>query len=285
MQIWKRFISAPKALLLLLACCLLCSGCSASGGQKPAAEALSLALAGMDGSDGVSFEGAAALMLNGKLLEESALYYGGNVEDHHKVSLHTLLPDGEGQQTAAAGRQKRNKQTAATYATRLEKTDGGWTMLAETAADEWNPLPGLNPLRQLEEMEQLAKRQVTEEGGAAAGIRLLRIELAPEAAKEQLAAALERDMLVIRPAASNSGAADGKEAAGKELSAYWEQKEQELHGKLAGAEVASIYSLQVDAKRNRPKKLSWTRRITYPGSAGQATEEVYVSEVEFYGYR
>ncbi len=278
---------ARKAFLLLNACCLLCAGCTSEGSQKPAAEALSLVLAGMDGSDGVSFEGAAALLLDGKLLKESALTYGGSVEDHNKVSLYTLLPDKEGQTAAAVDEQKRlrTSQTAGAYAARLARTSGGWTQLGESATGELNPLPGLNPLRQLEELEKLDKQTVTEEGRAARGTRLLRIELTPEAAKSQLASALERDMQAVRPEASISGGAalSGEEQA--ELTAFWEQKEQELRDKLAQAEITSVYSLQVDSKRNRPKKLSWTRKVSLPASIGQGAEEVYVSEVEFYGYR
>ncbi|WP_150268614.1 hypothetical protein [Paenibacillus tepidiphilus] len=283
----RTLLHARKAFLLLNACCLLCAGCTSEGSQKPAAEALSLVLAGMDGSDGVSFEGAAALLLDGKLLKESALTYGGSVEDHNKVSLYTLLPDKEGQTAAAVDEQKRlrTSQTAGAYAARLARTSGGWTQLGESATGELNPLPGLNPLRQLEELEKLDKQTVTEEGRAARGTRLLRIELTPEAAKSQLASALERDMQAVRPEASISGGAalSGEEQA--ELTAFWEQKEQELRDKLAQAEITSVYSLQVDSKRNRPKKLSWTRKVSLPASIGQGAEEVYVSEVEFYGYR
>lgn len=106
---------------------LLLSGCSAAG-SKPAVEDLSLALAGMDGKDTVSFEGSAALLIAGKPVPESALYYGGKVQDHTRISLYSLLPDENRETRAAAeqGMKKLGESKAAAPAsyTRLEKKTG-----------------------------------------------------------------------------------------------------------------------------------------------------------------
>lgn len=260
--------------------------------NKTAEEDLSLVLAGMDGSDEVAFEGAAGLLIGGRAIPESALYYGGRIEDHNKVSLHTLLPDEQGQPKAAgeSGQQllEQSHPAAPSYYTRLEKKDGEWAMLsAAPETMESNPLPALNPLQQLEELEDREK-QVTEETGAARGTRVLRIELSPAEARKQLAAELEGKMQEIRPAVMNGksqeGAGEPPEVM-EALNALWDQKNTELQQKLEQAEITSVYYLKVDTRYNRPKRLTWTRTVSYPGAQEAEDEEAYVTKVDFYGYR
>ncbi|MNC26120.1 hypothetical protein D3C75_742380 [compost metagenome] len=205
--------------------------------------------------------------------------------DHNKVSLYTLLPDGSTPQTAAqagGNKLKSNSAAAPAYYTRLEKKDGEWTMLSEESASQSdNPLPALNPLRQLEDLEDLEKK-VTEEAGAARGTRMLRIELSDTEANRQLAAELERQMEAIRPKEAGKGA--------DALQLLWEQKNNELQQKLKEVSVKTVYYLKVDMKRNLPKSLTFTRRVNYPGTRGlgtaaSAAEEIYLTQVNFYGYR
>lgn len=286
LPLWRR--EAILAVVLSLYC-LLCSGCGAVS-DKPADQELSLVLAGMDGTDGVSFEGAATLLLGGKPVEQTALYYGGKVADHNKVSLYTLLPDENGETKAAAkaGLKKlEQRQTPEAYYTQLEKKDGEWTMLTGApAANAGNPLPALNPLLQLEELEGNEKK-VTKRAGAARGTKELRVELTPGEARKQLSAELEREMLLIRP----SGDSKPQEASGKPkkvnetMLALWEQKDEELRQRLEQAEISSVYYLKVDVKRNLPKRLTWTRKVKYPSAAGSDAEETYITKVDFYGFR
>jgi hypothetical protein len=276
-------------LFILLICAIPASGCGVMN-DKPAAEDLSLVLAGMDGSDGVSFEGAAALLVGGKAVPGSSLYYGGKVADHNKVSLYTLLPDGSQPGTAAESEPQHLEQDSGdvpVYYTRLVKEDGEWTMKqAAPASQESNPLEALNPLRQLEELEKLEKT-VTEEAGSARGTRVLRIELTPEEARRQLSAELDREMQAIRPAGQTAdGTADRKPAKGLEArNALWEQKQAELQQRLKQADISAVYYLKVDPKRNLPTQLTWNRTTIYPGSAGEVTEETYITQVDFYGYQ
>lgn len=278
----KRNISSVLAVLLL-------SGCGTMVGNS-AAEDLNLVLAGMDGSDAVSFEGAAALLVGGQTVSESELYYGGKIEDHNKVSLYTLLPDEAGGTRTAADNEndleKLEQSSAAAPAcyTRLEKKDGEWQLRpASVEPGEDNPLTALNPLRQLEELEQLEK-EVTEESGAAGGSKVLRIKLTPQEARRQLVAELEQEMEAIRPEEGRDSAGQRAEVKAA-MNDLWSQKENELQQKLAGAEISSVYFLKVDSKRNLPKRLTWTRTVSYPGSAQPAADETYVTKVDFYGYR
>ncbi|ASA21019.1 hypothetical protein [Paenibacillus donghaensis] len=296
-------------------CCLLsiCAGCSA-GMDKPAAEDLNLVLAGMAGSDAVSFEGAAALLRGGKPLADSILYYGGNVEDHNKVSLYTLLPDrpplgdtemepvsrpggtaiAEQPDTTAADASADVKRPAEralrspTYYSRLEKQAGVWQPQANAlvSQQQGNPLPALNPLRQLEELED-APKQVTEERGAARGTRMLRIRVTPAEAKRRLAAELEQEMLAARPATAESAEqlTPQEQRVNAALEKLWQKRHKELLQKLNQAEVEAVYHLTVDTKRNLPKRLTWNRKVSSTGAMGQADSETYVVEVDFYGYR
>ncbi|MGN7763608.1 hypothetical protein [Paenibacillus sp. 22594] len=274
---------------LLLGSAILCTSCGPIK-DKSAAENLNLVLAGVDGSDGVSFEGASSLLLNGKPAPEAALYYGGNVAEHNKVSLYTLLPDRGTTRTAESGEGDTLKSSSAgtpAYYSKLEKKNGEWTLLSEKGSAQGdNPLPALNPIRQLDELENLEKK-VNEEVGTARGTRVLRIELSEAEAKKQLAAELQHQMDAIRPEGSmlNLKTADkGLES----LQVVWEQKNNELQQKLQQASVKTVYYLKVDKKRNLPKSLTSSRKVSYPGVGGgngSTVEEIYLTQVNFYGYR
>ncbi|UQZ36304.1 hypothetical protein C2I18_23930 [Paenibacillus sp. PK3_47] len=284
------FLRKAAGAVVLIVCCLYTGGCGVTG-NKPADEDLSLVLAGMDGSDHVSFEGAAGLLIGGRTVAESALYYGGKIEDHNKVSLHTLLPDSQEQPktagTADIQHFEQSHPAAPSYYTRLEKKDGAWAMLSSAPEEmESNPLPALNPLGQLEELEA-RKNQVTEESGAARGTKTLRIELTPAEARAQLTDELESRMQAIRPADAGLKTQEGESQppeVTKALNGLWEQKNTELLQKLEQADIRSVYYLKVDTRYNRPKRLTWTRTVSYPG-AQEADEETYVTKVDFYGYR
>lgn len=276
-------------LALLMLSSLAFSGC-AGVKDKPAAEDLNLVMAGMDGTDGVSFEGAAALLIDGKTIPESTLYYGGKVADHNRVSLYSLLPDGGHPASAAESGPRSLEQgsgDAPVYYTRMVKEDGKWTMKqASPALGGSNPLEALNPLRQLEELEKMGKK-VTEEAGSARGTRVLRIELTAEEARRQLSAELEQKMQAIKPAA-RIGAAAPADTQAKALAtknALWEQKQTELQQRLNQADIRTVYYLKVDPKRNLPTRLTSNRTLTYPGKAGATTEEAYITQVDFYGYK
>ena len=276
-------------LALLMLSSLVFSGCTVMK-DKPAAEDLNLVMAGMDGTDGVSFEGAAALLIDGKAVPESSLYYGGKVADHNQISLYSLLPDGR--QTAPAAESgphtlKQGSGDAPVYYTHMVKEDGKWTAKqVSPALDGSNPLEAVNPLRQLEELEKLDKK-VTEEAGSARGTRVLRIELTAEEARRQLSAELAQKMQAIKPAARGDTAvpADTHAKALAAKRALWEQKQTELQQRLNQADIRTVYYLKVDPKRNLPTRLTWNRTLTYPGKAGATTEEAYITQVDFYGYK
>lgn len=272
--------------------CLLCSGCSVIR-DKPAKEDLSLALAGMAGSDEVVFEGANMLTRGGTTVPESLLFYGGTVEDHKKVKLYTLLPDKSTIQKTAAGGVKDLKNSTSTcalkpYYSQLEKKEGRWELqTTENTSEVGNPLPALNPLKQLEELESMEKN-VTEEAGAGRGTSVLRIELTPSEARKQLSAELEKEMQNLRPkvpeSAENNTEAD--QAVAKALDKLWQKKNNELQQKLKEANIETVYHLTVDKKHNLPRRLTLNRKVSYSGEMMNKSEnETYVSKVDFTGYR
>jgi hypothetical protein len=259
--------------------------------DKPAKEDLSLALAGMAGSDGVVFEGSNRLTRGGTTVPESLLFYGGTVEDHKKVKLYTLLPDKSmSQKTAASGVKDLKNSTYALkpYYSQLEKKEGKWELLnTENASEEGNPLPALNPLKQLEELESMEKN-VTEEAGAGRGTSVLRIELTPSEARNQLSAELQKEMENLRPKVPDSAEnySEAEQAVTKALEKLWQKKNNELQQKLKQANVETIYHLTVDKKHNLPRRLTLNRKVSYTGEMMDKSEnESYVSKVDFTGYR
>lgn len=276
--------------IVLTLYCLLFSGCSVIR-DKPAKEDLSLVLAGMAGSDEVVFEGANMLTRGGTTVPESLLFYGGTVQDHKKVKLYTLLPDKSTIQKTAAGGVKDLKSNAYAmkpYYSQLEKKEGRWELqTTENSSEEGNPLPALNPLKQLEELESMEK-SVTEEAGAGRGTSVLRIELTPSEARKQLSAELEKEMQNLRPkvpeSAENNAEAD--QAVTEALEKLWQKKNNELQQKLKQANVETVYHLTVDKKHNLPRRLTLNRKVSYSGEMMNKSEnETYVSKVDFTGYR
>jgi len=116
--------------------------------------------------DAFSFEGAATLLRGGEPLPNSTLYYGGEVEELTKLSLYTLLSDRSlSNKTASSGVKdlKNSGSLVQSYYSHLEKKAGKWELQAAThSPQEFNPLPALNPLAQLEGLKEVEK-QVTEE--------------------------------------------------------------------------------------------------------------------------
>jgi len=267
---------------------ILAGGCGNING-KPTGEYLDLALAGMEGSDGVTFEGATALLQGTEGTPYVSLYYGGTVKEHDKVTLYTLLPDGSAAGAAAtAGELKKLERTSAStpaYYSQLEKIKGQWQPLSGSVEDD-NPLPRLNPLSQLEELQSLDKT-VTEESGAGRGTRILRIELSPEEAHEQLARQLNQEMSALRTGSGleKTGQHAAKPVLAQKLEAFWEKQNAELQRRLESAQVKTVYHVNVDVRRNLPKRLSCTRTVSYPDNTGRAGKETYVTEVNFYGYQ
>ncbi|WP_379201713.1 hypothetical protein [Paenibacillus sp. GCM10012306] len=272
---------------------ILGSGCTEVN-NKPAPKDLSLALAGMAGSDGVSFEGSAALHRKGETKPALSQYYGGKVENHNQLSLYTLLPDKGTSKTAATEGLQKLERTGATthihsaeksYSSKLEKREGQWQELSATSGNnEDNPLPRLNPLLQLDQLKDVDKT-VTEETGAARGTRVLRIQLTPEAARALLSRELEQEMNSLRPA--NSGIVTKnthQTKANKAIEALWQKKNKEMKQQLAKANVKAVYHLTVDKKQNLPRKLDWTRTVSYADGKKPGDNESLVVQVNFYGY-
>ena len=269
-------------LVVISVVCSINSGCNRLN-DKPGGEYLNLALAGMAGSDGVSFEGATALLSGSEGTSYASVYYGGEVEDHNKVTLYTLLPDKKLPKSASNKMKEASSATdEKSFFSRLEKKEGHWKVLSGSTVQQNNPLPGLNPLHQLEELKGLNKT-VTEEAGGGKGVRILRIELFPEEAHKQLANQLNQEMAALRDKENIQVSNNPKAKAA--LDTFWKEKSDELKHKLDSAQVKTVYHLNVDIRRNLPKRLAWTRTINYPGDDKNTAAETYVSQVDFYGYR
>ncbi|MDT3425671.1 hypothetical protein J2Z22_001190 [Paenibacillus forsythiae] len=277
----KRLLAKKTITLLLALSCGVAGGCGPEDG-KPPGELLELALAGMTGADGVTFEGEAALRVDGKQLPETALYYGGELTNHKTLVIYNLL-QGPAESRERPGDQAQQRSARPNLYSRLEKSRGQWRALSPSGDQGGSPLPGLNPIRQLEELDNMNKT-VTKEAGAGGRVRLLRIELDPQQAHDQLAAELEAEMNALRTA-STGGKSAGTAGRASLLEKLWNRENRELHRRLRDAEVATVYHLEVDARRNLPKSLSRQRTITFPSSGGRTRRETFVTRVDFYGYR
>ncbi|MCL6606276.1 MAG: hypothetical protein K6T94_25705 [Paenibacillus sp.] len=266
--------------------CIYCGGCNKQS-EKPAGNYLNLALAGMAGSDGVTFEGATVLLRGSEGTPYASIYYGGDVKDHNKVTLYTLLPDRESSEPEPSGQIKEASSATAEQPlySELEKKEGRWQVLSGSSLQEENPLPRLNPLHQLEELEGLDKK-VTQETGAGRGVRLLRIELTPDGARKQLRNQLEQELSALRTQSqTKENQVSTQPQLKKALDGFWKKQNADLKRKLEQAQVKTIYHIKVDSRRNLPKRLAITRTISYPGDDQNARAETNVTQVDFYGYR
>ncbi|AIQ12643.1 hypothetical protein [Paenibacillus durus] len=274
---------AKRTFTVLLAfCCGLAGGCGPENG-KTADELLNLALAGMTGTDGVTFEGEAALLVDGRQLPEASLYYGGELINHKSLRIYNLLPDSAKSQELSVDLTQQPARPS--LYSRLEKSGGEWRELPLNEYQGGSPLPGLNPIRQLEELK-IMKKTVTRETGAGGRVRLLRIELDPQQAHDQLAAELKTEMNALRAASTSENSPVDRTVSGVSLlETLWKRENGELQRRLRDAKVATVYHLEVDARRNLPKSLSRQRTITFLSSDGRTRRETLVSRVDFYGYR
>jgi len=284
-----EFMTIPKArkwiVFVGLAIFMVSGGCGQLD-EKPAGDYLNLALAGMAGSDGVTFEGATALLRGSEGKPYASINYGGKVTDHSTVTLYSLLPDRESSQTVATPKKASKAADNKTFYSKIEKKKGQWQVLSESNMLNETPLSRLNPLQQLEDLSSLSK-QVTEESGAGGGTRTLRIELSPDVAREQLVKQLEQELAILRIQGETQVRAQisGRPELKKELDSFWQKKSKELKNRLASAQVKTVYHLKVDSRRNLPKRLAWTRTISYPSDVQKVLSETYVTQIDFYGYR
>lgn len=287
MKVMIRVLNLKRPAIVTVALfAILFSGCSRIN-DKPAADYLDLALAGMAGSDGVTFEGAAALLRGSDGTPYESLYYGGTMEEHHKVTLYSLVQDASNS-TAASGKSKKTRALSPAkpyYYSQLEKIEGQWRTLTQSSTEENHALPLLNPFQQLEDLEDLDKT-VTEETGAGRGNRFLRIELTPEEARNQLVKELNGELSSLR---SNNYPAEGRQGLGNPemvgaLEDFWKKQDSELQRKLDAVQVKTVYHLIVDSRRNLPRRLACTRTVSFSGSTDKQIER-FVSQIDFYGYR
>lgn len=289
MTVRKSLLLKGLVLMIFTLSCVFNSGCSVIR-DKPAKKDLSLVLAGITGSDGVTFKGSTMLTKGGKTVPESMIFYEGTVQDHKKVNLYTLLPDKSSSTKKAANSAKDLKSgitSMKAFHSQLEKKEGEWVALTtEGSSEDGNPLALLNPLKQLEELQSM-EANVTEDAGAGRGTNVLRIELTPAEARKQLTAELEKEMQDLRPETPDSAGKITKndQAVTQALVELWEKKNNELQQKLKQANVETVYHLTVDTKHNLPRKLTLNRKVTYLEAGNKSDNETYVSQVNFSGFR
>lgn len=278
----KRIIS-----LIVIFYCMSCSGCSSSR-DLTTEDNLNVVLESMADKEAFSFDGAATLLRREGHLPNSTLYYGGEVKELTKLSLYTSLSDRSLSKTASSGVKDLNNSDslAQSYYSLLEKKDGKWELQAAThSPQEFNPLPALNPLAQLEELKEMEK-QVTEEVGAGRGTRVLRFELTPAQGKDQLTRELDREMMVLRPEPQNDDQTSNEDELKlrKARIELWQKKNSQLQQKLEQANIQTVYYLTLDKKNNLPRRFTLNRKVSYPSESNQSSIETYVTQVDFYNY-
>ena len=95
--------------------------------------------------------------------------------------MRTVLPSGQGQKLQTA-----EFQTGQGLEAKLRWQGGAWMIASSNANAFTRGIARLNPLDQLEDIRRASKKNLSLEKGAARGTEVLRIELDPQEAKQQL---------------------------------------------------------------------------------------------------
>ncbi|HEY2493976.1 MAG TPA: hypothetical protein VGI33_13855 [Paenibacillus sp.] len=253
--------------------CLLTSCNLLSNGRSPD-ELFQLTLSGLTGSDTFTFKGETALRRNEQDKFQQHFAYEGKVKNHDELVIQSIIPI---QSSRAATDQQKSAQSQ-NQMTSLRLTDGQWIQTSNTDISMNQVLVRLNPLGQLEGINKL-KKGIREEGTAARGTKILRIELDPKDARTWLDNQLSDEMNHLRNGAISAQVSDSK--LQKELDQIWSAGKEQMKTMLEQADVGTVYHLTIDRSRNLPLRLTSESKIAYKDLEGNEQHETMVSDVTF----
>lgn len=263
-------------------------GCGMLQQDRTPEEVFSLALSGIAGKETLTFEGQAGLRRENSGMFENQFKFEGRLEDHDRLTLQTRLP---GAVTAAGSgvhlNAVNNNGQPSGFSASFARKKGQWTALTAQHEPLRGSLSRFNPIAQLEKIDSM-KKTIQSEYGSGRHTRILRIELAPEAAKAWAASQLTDEMNAIRAEymhkADQVKGADRKKLE-QELEKVWQQGEDTMQQLIQKAEVQTVYHLTVDRKTSLPTRLSSESQVKYTDNGSRRNVEALVTDVNFKSYQ
>ncbi|WP_055107552.1 hypothetical protein [Paenibacillus ihumii] len=238
---------------------------------------------GLAGVDTLTFQGKAALWRGEQGVLEHNLSYNGKLEDHHRLTMRTVIAGGD------RGRGKllaSGKGTGEVWETSLQALGRRWHIVSDEEA-LGQGLARLNPLEQLEHIRSSGK-SIKLESGAARGTKVLRIELDPKDALALIGGELEEEMKQVRHKWERKLAKlpEAKQAKlQSQTEQIWSAGRGQLDQMLTQAEVQAVYHLTINAKTGLPVRLTSESRIAYVSPQGVPQQEMLRTDNRFSGYK
>ncbi|MNZ43972.1 hypothetical protein D3C78_615870 [compost metagenome] len=266
-----RWILITSSILALI------TGCSRMETRSPE-DWFNFCWAGLAGSDGLAFHGSAVLLRGEELIAEGNVSYSGQLRDHHELAMKSLLPG-----------TRINKVNEAGNEIKLRWKDGSWSLKSnenDTTAQAAG-LARMNPLDQLEEIKN-ARKNIKLENASARGTKVLRIEIDPADAKEQLQNKLVMEMENLRNKWQRNISklqSDRRSQVSKDVEAHWSTGKEQLIRMLDQADAKVTYHLTIDRNSGLPIRLTSETRLDYPNIRGINEHEVLLSDNRFVDYQ
>lgn len=238
--------------------------------------------AGLAGLDTLSFKGEAKIVREDEGTWGNIISYSGQLNEHNELTLQTLIPTEVSDEIQVS--QLKKKATKPVTA-KLLRESGDWVITHYSDQELEQTLTHLNPLAQLDEIQQ-SKRKVKEEKGAARGTRVLRIEMDPAQSLDSLASSLHAEMnqldeLVDLELTSHDLSSADRNKLKEKLQAVWNRGNLQLEAMLENATVKRVFHLTMNRKSGLPDRLTSETNITFINAKGIKQSEVLVTDNRF----
>ncbi|AZK46966.1 hypothetical protein [Paenibacillus lentus] len=236
---------------------------------------------GLAGVDTLTFQGQAALWRGEQRVLEQNLSYTGKLDDHHRLTIRTVLSEGDPRSLLAFG-----QRTGEVYETKLQAVERRWHIESDEEA-LGKGLARLNPLEQLEHIRK-ASKSVKLESGAARGTKVLRIELEPQDALALISGELEEEMSQVKQKYEGKLAKlpDAQQAKlASQAERVWSAGRDQLVQMLDQAEFQTVYHLTINAKTGLPVRLTLESKAAYLSPQGVSQQEILRTDNRFADYK
>ncbi|MNI33170.1 hypothetical protein D3C73_871040 [compost metagenome] len=282
---------AVRCILMASSILSLITGCSRMESRSPE-DWFNISWAGLAGSDGLTFQGNAVLLRGEQLIAEGNVSYSGQLSDHHKLAMRSQLQGTGMNKISGHNNGKLSSSTASLdeKEIKLQWEDGSWSLKSidnDDGAVQAAGLARLNPLDQLEEIKK-TKKQIKLENASARGTRVLRIEIDPAEAKEQLQNKLLKEMDDLKNKWQMNISkiqADRRSKVSKDVEAQWLTGKEQLIHMLDQAEAKVTYHLTIDQNSGLPIRLTSETQLDYPNIRGNNEHEILLSDNRFVNYQ
>lgn len=265
-----------KFAVIVIAIAVLLSGCN-SGEPKSAEEWFNVSWSGMAGKDELTIQGEAVLLRGKQLVVENNMSYTGKLSNHTELALKADLPN-----------TMSTKPSSAKKEIKLQWGDGRWNIDMNSASNaEVIGLTRMNPLDQLKDI-RYATKTMSLENASARGTKVLRIEIDPIAAKEQLHHKLEREMNDLKSKWTNQMAqlsGDSRLQVAQQVEEIWQAGNDQLNHMLDQADTKVTYHLTIDENTSLPVRLTSETELNYVNLKGISEHEVLLSDNRFSNYQ